>query len=222
MTFRRVFCAMLALAVMSTIGLGQVLPRRTYSQGSYTYDPAIVNTGPVFHSYMFPPYYSTPHYILPLPGYGVLPPHLATNPWHYYNYNMYSNAGQFNPGQRQDSFFSEARGQVSDPLDYTPRKRNALYPAVPFEKTREERLTDIRRVRFEITVPYENAVVYFDGVATKQTGLSRVFVTPPMGEDREYTATIRVEFKDASGTDRTRQKAFTFVAGETVRHTFIE
>lgn len=217
MKLRRSLCASIA-AITVVCGLSVGESQAQYRRMSYTpigpvYESYAPFPGPVFHSYMFPPYYSTPHYILPLPGYGVLPPHLATNPWHQYGYG----------GQRFDSQFPEPRGQVIDPLDYTPRKRNALYPAVPFEKTREERLGDVRRVRFEITVPYENARVLFDGVETKQTGLTRTFVTPPMEEDREYNATIRVEFVRKGETDiRTRQKAFTFVAGETVKHTFVE
>ena len=210
MILRHSRCAFLAaLAIIFGLEPGESqarLRRIGYAPGGIVYESNV--PGPVAYSLMYPPY--SP-YIMPLPGYGVLPPHLASNPWHYYGI------------QRQDAQFPAPRGQVPDLLDYTPRKRNALHPAMPFERTPEEQLADRRRVRFEIHVPDEKAVVFFDGVATKQAGLTRVFVTPPMDEDREYTAMIRVEFMGKeSKTPKKRQREFTLVAGQTVKHTFVE
>jgi uncharacterized protein (TIGR03000 family) len=52
--------------------------------------------------------------------------------------------------------------------------------------------------------------------------LTRVFTTPPLEEDKQYSATITAQWVDQAGETRTRQRTFTVVAGETVRHTFIE
>src|SRR5207247_1282936 len=114
-------------------------------------------------------------------------------------------------------------GYVRDPLAPPPRMRASLYPAVPFEKSSETASADRRRVRFEITVPYADATVTFDGARTKQTGLNRVFVTPPMDDGKEYTVTIVVQWTKQDGTPSApRQKAFTARAGQTIQHTFVE
>jgi len=147
-----------------------------------------------------------PMYVAPLPGYGILPPPFTMMNQYGYAYDL---QGLGFPRTAED-------------YGYTPRKRTSLYPAIPFEKSAEERLTELRRVRYEITVPFENAVVLFDGVKTKQTGLTRVFVTPPMQEDKEYTSTITVEWTEKDGTPRMRTRTFTVHSGDTVRHTFIE
>jgi len=160
--------------------------------------------GPVY------PYYYYYSYVMPLPAYGILPPPLATM-----NMLSRSDAGYYGWQRTAEDYGYQ--------LDALARKRASLYPAVPFENLPEVRLADLRRVRFEITVPYADAVVYFDGAKTKQTGLRRIFVTPPMQEDKEYTATIKVQWTKEDGTlSAPRQKTFTVVAGETMQYTFVE
>jgi uncharacterized protein (TIGR03000 family) len=166
--------------------------------------------------YYAEPYYAVPAYpyspyVMPLPAYGILPPPLAT-------YEMLYNRGYLADPQGT----RVADGAVRDPSEAPPRKRPSVYPAVPFGASPEVQLSDLRRVRYEITVPFENAIVLLDGVKTKQTGLKRVFVTPPLDEEKQYTVTITVQWADESGETRIRRKDFTVVAGETVRHTFIE
>jgi uncharacterized protein (TIGR03000 family) len=143
-------------------------------------------------------------YVAPLPGYGILPPPFSMMNQYGYAYDPYGLGYQ----------------RSAEGYGYTPRMRVSLYPAIPFEKAAQERLTELRRVRYEITVPCANAVVLFDGVKTKQTGMTRVFVTPPMQEDKEYTSNITVEWTDKDGTPRTRTRTFAFRGGDTVRHTF--
>lgn len=58
-----------------------------------------------------------------------------------------------------------------------------------------------------------------DGVKTKQTGLKRVFVTPPLDEDEQYTVIITAEWSDESGETRIRHKEFIVVASEKTVHT---
>jgi uncharacterized protein (TIGR03000 family) len=147
-----------------------------------------------------------PMYVAPLPGYGILPP-----PWDLINQLDHANSGQGLGVQ-----------PVNEPLPYTPRKRASLFPAVPYEQMADERRSQSLRVRYEITVPFASAAVLFDGVKTKQTGLTRIFVSSPMQEEKEYTSTITVEWAEKDGTPRARSKTFTFRAGDTVKHTFIE
>ena len=203
MMFRRCVGALLvAVAVLISLGSSEANAfgaRRGYYAPGY---------GGMYYPEYYP-YYNP--YVAPLPAFGILPQPLATM-------NMlYGYDSQGYGAQRTENY-----GIVRDPSDPPARKRSALYPAVPFEKSPAERLTDLRRVRFEITVPFANAAVLFDGVKTKQTGLAREFVTPPMQEDKEYSVTIVVQWTEQDGTVRTRQKTFTVVAGESVQHTFIE
>lgn len=146
-------------------------------------------------------------YTAPLPGYGILPPPLATYQM-IYGFDPYA-------GGRQTNAYANA----TDQLDYTPRKRPELYPAIPFGKGPASEV-DVRRARFEIAVPTPNAIVLFDGAKTKQTGLNRVFVTPPLVEDKLYSSTIEVEWTDEAGTKLRRKKTFDFVAGERLEHRF--
>jgi len=160
--------------------------------------------------YPYPYAYSAPFYnpyVAPLPAYGVIPLPLTTYQ-NFYGYDPYFGARR------------PAEGPVGDPLDYVPRKRPTAYPAVPFGGPPEQ--TDIRRARFEITVPFADAVVLFDGSKTTQTGLSRVYVTPALTEDKLYSATIEVSWKAEDGATIRQKKSFDFVAGETLRHKFSE
>jgi uncharacterized protein (TIGR03000 family) len=199
-----IWALLLAGIFLSSLGISQVnafQQRRVFVvpvPGVVYFPP-----GPVYPYY----YYS---YVMPLPAYGILPPPLATM-----NMLYRSDAGYYGVQRTAEDYGYQ--------LDAPARKRTSLYPAVPFEKLPEVRLADLRRVRFEITVPYADAVVYFDGAKTKQTGLKRIFMTPPMQEDKEYTATIMVQWTKQDGTlSAPRQKTFTVVAGETVQHTFVE
>ena len=204
MKFRRCIWAVLTAALLfGSLGVAEVNaygPRRGYAAPAMAYYPPVGGYGMYY-----------PMYVAPLPGYGILPPPLAMMNW--YGYDSQPNVW----GRTAEDY-----GYRSDQFDGAPRKRAALYPAVPFEKSPEERLADVRRMRYEITVPFADAVVLIDGVKTKQTGLTRVFVTPPMQEEKEYTVTITVQWTDQDGTPRTRAKTFTVLAGGTVRHTFIE
>lgn len=132
-----------------------------------------------------------------IPGFGMLPPSVA-------QWDM-----MYNQGSARAAY------------DSVPRSRNTP-PSTRFMKSPEERENDLRRARFEITVPTPDAVVLFDGAKTSQTGLSRVFLTPPLADDKAYSSTIEVQWMDEAGTRVRRTKAFDFVAGETLRHRFAE
>ncbi len=170
------------------IGVGSVLP--TYAPG--------VNYGWTNPIYPFP---TARHpYIGPYPFYGVLPPPIATmDMYGYYPYG----------GTRR---IAEDYGHSRDSFDTTPRKRPATYPAASLE----EPLGDLRCVTFEILVPREDAVVFFDGFETKQTGLNRKFRTPAMKEDVLFTSTIEVRWTDGAGKLQARKEERKFVAGETI------
>jgi uncharacterized protein (TIGR03000 family) len=210
MKFRQCIWALLLAGIfLSSLGISDVnaFPQRRVFVAPV---PGVIYfpPGPLYPYYYNAYAYNT--YVMPLPAYGILPPPLATM-----NMVHRSDAGYWGVQRTAEDYGYQ--------LDTPARKRTSLYPAVPFEKLPEVRLADLRRVRFEITVPFADAVVYFDGAKTKQTGLRRIFVTPPMQEDKEYTATIMVQWTKQDGTlSAPRQKTFTVVAGETVPHTFIE
>ena len=157
-------------------------------------------------------YYTYPTdmpYVAPYPAYGILPPPFVTA--HYYE----SRKIQYSSGKTAEDYGYRIDGQ--------PRLREARY----IRRCRSSRRRGsgwpiCGRVRYEIEVPFANAVVYIDGAKTKQTGLKRVYVTPPMQEDRYYTATIKVEWVDQFQKTRQREQSFNFVAGQTVRAQFKE
>lgn len=155
----------------------------------------------VTYGSMLPAYPYYVPYIAPYPGYGVIPPPFAT--WQMLGYDR--------EGRRRDEV-------ESDPLGYIPRKRPVLSPAVPFQPAPDASV-ERRRVTFEIIVPTDAAVVLFDGVQTKQTGRTRVFVTPPVQEDRLYEMTIEVHWTDGTGKARMARETKQVVAGEMVRMT---
>jgi uncharacterized protein (TIGR03000 family) len=194
---RCVWALLIAAAVLASLGgsSANAQGRRVIVAPGYGY-----YQGPWTYGYN---YY---RYVAPLPGYGILPP-----PFVMMNEYGYGSTPQ------DLGVLSTTEG-----LGYIPRARNSLYPAVPYEKSPEERLQELRRVRYEITVPVEDAVVLFDGAKTKQTGLTRVFRTPPMQEGKEYTSTITVEWTEKDGTARMRSRTFSVHAGDMVRHTFNE
>jgi uncharacterized protein (TIGR03000 family) len=146
-------------------------------------------------------------YVAPYPAYGVIPGPIVLAPWQFTDQSV--------TGRTAADY-----GYTPDQFTTPPRKRNALYPAVPFDSAPADRAADIRRVRFEIQVAAENAVVLVDGAETKQTGLTRVYVTPPMAEDRVYTSAFEVRWTDDQGKAHSARKTFEFFAGETVRYSF--
>lgn len=214
----RRFILAFAVAAAVTLSLGSSAARaqRFLYWPGYGYPYGPIMNGPLTEPYTpyanYSYYYYTEPaytpYVAPFPAYGILPPPFTT-------VRHYESQGTTNYGTNGTTG-PEAR------LDYTPRARASLYPALPYEKSAQEKLADLRRVRYEITVPYANAEVYIDGVKTKQKGLKRTFVTPPMQEDRYYTADIKVTWVDQYQKARERSQAFTFVAGETIRHDFKE
>ena len=159
--------------------------------------------------YAFPPTYTL--YVAPYPAYGILPPPFATM-------RIYDSWTICRRPAAQDG-----GGLRLPDRDSQPRKR-VVRSTRRFRLTRslpEDRAADLRRVRFEIDLPYEDAIVFINGVKTKQTGLHRVFVTPPMQEDRQYTTTIKVQWaKQGGGMTDPVEQTFTVLAGETVRHQF--
>ena len=192
MMFRRCIGALLAVAAFLALLGSTRLSAQTPRRDTVAPGATYYYPGP-YGGPIYPYYFP---YVAPYPFYSILPPPLAA--MRAAGYDMH--------GIQPES----------------PARKRTTSDVVPYEKTPAERLSDLRRVRFEISVPTADAIVLLDGKKTKQTGLKRVFVTPPMEEDRLYSSTIEVQFTDASGTTRTRTKTFDFVAGETVRHQFIE
>ncbi len=151
----------------------------------------------------------------PVYGYGFYPA------YPYANYGYGSAFGVY-PSYGADYYYPKT---VPDDfqLGADARKRASLYPATPNEPRPSAPATDMRRVMFEISVPHADAIVTFDGVQTKQTGLNRVFMTPPMEEGKEYSITIDARWPTDGGVlSKSRPRTFTVMPGQTVQHTFIE
>jgi uncharacterized protein (TIGR03000 family) len=104
-------------------------------------------------------------------------------------------------------------GAADDPYKRTAGRIDRPAPS--------ETPTPDMRVRFEVQVPYADASVTLNGVATRQTGLTRAFVTPALEEGRSVPVTIEVRWKKQDGSwSAPRTATYTVSAGQTVRHTF--
>jgi uncharacterized protein (TIGR03000 family) len=69
-------------------------------------------------------------------------------------------------------------------------------------------------IQIDLHVP-EGAKVYFNGAATKQTGMSRTFVGSPLSPGIEYGYAVRVQWNEAGRlVERTRD--ISFMAGDHV------
>ncbi len=66
-------------------------------------------------------------------------------------------------------------------------------------------------------MPTPDAAVSIDGVATRQTGLDRTFVTPALNPGSRYTLQFQVAYQDETGRTRTKRREVTVRTGETVR-----
>lgn len=219
MKLQRHIGTMLAAAVLLSVSASQAFaqsrtvffpyyPYVTYPSGPHGLNPLVqpnTTSWTTWESYN--------PYVAPYPSYGILPPPFLTAQGGYTSQN-----GGYGT-RRTAEDFGYSRGDITT----NPAKRNAMYPAVPFQgRPEEESIADARRARFYITVPDADAVVYFDGVKTRQAGTEREYVTPPLDANRDYTSTIEVRFLGENGKERTRTKTFDINAGKTVRHTFIE
>jgi uncharacterized protein (TIGR03000 family) len=101
-------------------------------------------------------------------------------------------------------------GTADDPYKRTAGRIDRSAPSAP----------DMR-VRFEIQVPYTDATVTLNGVATRQTGLTRAFVTPALEEGQSVPVTIEVRWRKQDGSmSAPRTATYTVTPGQTIRHTF--
>jgi uncharacterized protein (TIGR03000 family) len=93
------------------------------------------------------------------------------------------------------------------------RERTEVRRARPPERSAEDLIADVTRFRFEITVPTADAIVLVGGAKTTQTGLQRVYLTPPLVVDRYYTYTVEVQWTEG-GVAKTEKASFDFLLGE--------
>lgn len=158
-------------------------------------------------------------YVAPYPYYGILPPPAYGFPWASpaSGFPGSSQAGYDPSGTRQKT--AEDYGYSREQFDQEPRKRPGMFPAVPFQAPKQlDRQAEGRRARIEVTVPSADAVVLIDGAMTSQGGIDRVYVTPPLDEDRLYSTVIEVRWTDASGKAQSQKESYDFIAGETIRY----
>jgi uncharacterized protein (TIGR03000 family) len=201
-------CALFAAVLL--VGVVDSVDGQFFRRGPYLVSPSYYAPGPINYYYS-PMNYGYPYYnpyIAPYPAYGILPEPLATR--------AILGTGTYSGARRTADEYGYDRALID-----TPRKRASAYPAVPYENTPPvDKLADLRRVKFIVHVPTEDAVVLFDGAETKQTGLTRTFRTPPMEEDRLFSSTIEAIWRNDADKKEERKETRKFVAGETITITF--
>jgi uncharacterized protein (TIGR03000 family) len=200
MYLRRSAALLLSAIVVGALGGGEA-----QAQTSAPTAPALP-----YSAYCPPGFIGNP-YIAPYPGYGIMPLPFATYR-SLYGEDLYSSKNATPPGTLP-----------TFQMDYLPRVRGGLYPAVPYEKAPDTRppggaKDDVTRFRFEVTVPTADAVVLLNGAKTTQTGLRRTYVTPPLVADKHYVYTVEVQWTDDAGSRRTEKTSFDFLLGEPSKH----
>jgi uncharacterized protein (TIGR03000 family) len=72
--------------------------------------------------------------------------------------------------------------------------------------------------QIELRVP-AGALVWLDGVPTRQTGAVRLFVSPPLTVGKEYSYEVRVTWKEGDG-DKAEKRELTVRAGDRLSASF--
>jgi len=83
-----------------------------------------------------------------------------------------------------------------------PRMRPTVYPAITESAVVAAAATvnADTAAHFTVHLPAANATVWLDNVPTKQTGLVREFVPPPLDAASSYTMEVRASWLDADGS----------------------
>jgi len=81
--------------------------------------------------------------------------------------------------------------------------------------------TDANLGRILVRVPPE-AEVLFDGTATQQKGVDRMFETPPLQPNKTYTYEVTARFRDRDGQERTEKRTVSPMPGRIVTVNFLQ
>jgi uncharacterized protein (TIGR03000 family) len=161
-------------------------------------------------------------------------PLYAPPPASYYGYNLDDpHPGYYGGGHYREYYnFGRGYGVANFPLPL-PRADDYLWPNYPplFHRHRAEPepvflpapvpgliLPADTTVQLFIQVP-ENATVSIDGAATRQTGTTRQFASPPLAPGKEYSYEVRARWTAAGKTVEQTQNV-TVRAGDRLNVTF--
>lgn len=162
-------------------------------KGQTTGDPA--NRFGLYGPYITRPYFTAPIYrnygLYPTPG--VVGPIIVT-PLPNYERPPYELYGGGYSAYRYGSDGAIAGSVLPPPM---PR-RSASIPAT-----------------IRVRVPATDAQLWFNGVKTKQTGLTRHFVTPPLAKGT-YQYRVRVTWRDEQGRPREREQVLRLRPGDSI------
>jgi len=119
-----------------------------------------------------------------------------------YGYGGYGRGGYYNPSYSYPAPTYTDGGFATDAYQsfYTPTD---AVPAV-----------DASRGYMHVRVP-DNAQVFFDGTATTQTGTDRVFMSPSLDANSQYSYTISAKWID-NGQEKQASRTVQLVRGQTV------
>lgn len=125
---------------------------------------------------------------------------------YYQNYG-YGNAYQYGPG-----YYNSAPSYSVDPYYSQPLIRQAYYPA-PASVQQSANVT--------VLVPAADAQVWFENRATTQQGMERLFHSPPLDPNHNFTYTIKVRWME-NGQAVIRERQVNVQAGQSVTVNFRE
>ncbi len=150
--------------------------------------------------------YSYPRYSAEYP-YGIYIPSYS-GPFYRYPYSLVwpGIRGTVIPGLENNPAVNPL--ETSQSFYYLPEDKLVM----PRAKDEEKPAADTK-ARVEVRVPVADADVWFGDHKTKQTGLDRQFVTPPLEPGRKYQYRVRVAWTE-NGERREAQRTVPVEAGQ--------
>jgi uncharacterized protein (TIGR03000 family) len=152
------------------------------------------------------------------PGYYGYGPGYSYSGWPGYRSSYYYGPTWWGPGYRTSYYSSPS--YYSAPAYYSMPSYSYSRPVQYAVSTQVESGAPARgHAQVRVLVPAD-AVVTFDGNATRQTGTDRLFVTPPLEAGRNYIYQIRAEWLE-SGQKVTRSVDRDIHAGDMINVDFL-
>lgn len=92
----------------------------------------------------------------------------------------------------------------------------ALLPFLALLPGAHAQTAEKQPVKLRVLMPWPNATLTIEGTDTKQTGSTRLFVSPPVETGRDYSYTLTTVWKPNNYTTKTRTRTVSVRAGQEI------
>ncbi len=91
-----------------------------------------------------------------------------------------------------------------------------LFACIALTRAAERQAPEKQSVYLRVLVPTENSKVFIDDSLTKQTGVSRLYVTPPLDSDKQFSYTVTAKWWPNNYTQVIRTRVVLLKVGQEV------